>query len=229
MGIFTTQYFDREIILTDTSAYAKGAVYEKKIYEHELIKRLYSHLEINSDTIFFDIGANTGAFTFLPLINPHIQIHAFEPNRVCFDILSENIDWNGLKSKVYLYNFGFWSEKTLLELKIPIETGLGTVSNNPLFSDYKIQVINVDTLDNFIFSNSIYPNVIKIDTEGAELEILKGGSVFLKDNNPAILLEYDSNRTSQFGYERERILETLISFGYNQFTQLSEGDLLAKK
>jgi hypothetical protein len=69
--------------------------------------------------------------------------------------------------------------------------------------------------------------VIKIDTEGSELNILKGGEKTIREFKPAILLEFDNKNTTQFGYMRDDIVELLRSYGYSTFKLLAESDLFA--
>ena len=64
------------------------------------------------------------------------------------------------------------------------------------------------SLRDFITRYGFAPDVLKIDVEGAETEVLRGGADFLREWKPAILL-------SVHGPERRReCLELLRDFGY---------------
>jgi FkbM family methyltransferase len=63
-------------------------------------------------------------------------------------------------------------------------------------SDFKIdQVVEIecDTLDNVLLKNSIKIDYIKLDTQGSELDILKGGASAIDKNIFAIELEVEFN------------------------------------
>jgi FkbM family methyltransferase len=49
--------------------------------------------------------------------------------------------------------------------------------------------VNCDTLDTVFSKEKIIPDFIKIDTQGAELEILKGAEVLLKNHHPMVTCE----------------------------------------
>ncbi len=72
------------------------------------------------------------------------------------------------------------------------------MGDNPLrFNDIKPVEIDVNTLDNIFFNNNITVDYIKIDTEGYEYYILKGGENTIKKNKPIIQLEYNVTNMKQ--------------------------------
>ena len=81
--------------------------------------------------------------------------------------------------------------------------------------------VNVTTLDGWWASlvhrvpraAELGISMLKIDTEGAELMVLLGGSSFITTQSPEIFLEMSSH-TEDFGYASSRITELLNSWGY---------------
>lgn len=49
--------------------------------------------------------------------------------------------------------------------------------------------IRIDTLDNYFADSEIAPNFLKIDVEGFEQNVIKGGSIFLPKNKPTVVME----------------------------------------
>lgn len=62
------------------------------------------------------------------------------------------------------------------------------------------------TLDSFVTGKTI-PHLIKIDVEGHENEVLRGGKNFLKNNKPLIIME-------SFPPKQEQVIDFLQDFGY---------------
>lgn len=239
MNGFKSSFLGREIILSEKCNSIWGATRGGQIYEEPLINEFYKKIIFNKDEInFLDIGANTGGFIFLPLLNESIKCFAFEPNPAAYTALTENIELNNLKNNVETFNMGMWKEPSELELKIPVDTtdsGLATMGNDPSrfiydnkTGEFTTHKVNCTTIDTFFEQKKLDSiDIIKIDTEGAELAILIGGQKTLKEFKPLVVLEYDNKNTAQFGYEREEILKLLQTYGYTKFQLFGESDLIA--
>jgi hypothetical protein len=66
---------------------------------------------------------------------------------------------------------------------------------------------------------------MKIDVEGAEIEVFYSAEQTIKRHRPGILTEYTSLNTRQCGYEREEIMALLKRWGYTKFRQVGIEDL----
>jgi hypothetical protein len=79
--------------------------------------------------------------------------------------------------------------------------------------------INMITIDLW-WANLSYPqiNVVKIDVEGAELLVLKGGEKFIDKCGPIIFLEIEPKNLKVYPYKKEDILKWLNEHDYNLFT-----------
>jgi|688.fasta_scaffold182232_3 FkbM family methyltransferase len=240
MKTFKSSFLGKEILMSDKCKTIWGAtVYGGEIQDELLIYNFYNSIIFNRNTInFFDIGSNTGSFIFLPVLNSTINCFAFEPNPLAYDVLLENIEINNLQNNVHPYNMGLWHTAMELELKIPIDTtdsGLATFGDNPSrftyadktgeFTKHKVKCETIDNMFQKLKLESL--DIIKIDTEGAELSIIKGGETTIKQFKPNILLEFDNTNTGQFGYKCDDIILLLQSYGYTNFNLLGQSDLLA--
>lgn len=226
-----------QVKLSERCTQVMGSSRHGQIYELNLVQEFFRRLNnLNPTPTFIDIGANTGSYSLLPIANDNINCYAFEPNPVAFDILSENVELNQLMDKVKLFNNGIWSENKMLDLKIPvdkIDSGLSTFGNNPSrfkydnkAGEFTTHSVECFTLDSFIKENNIDGvDAIKIDTEGAELDILKGGIETLKKYKPLLLMEYDDKNTNQFGYDRSKIVDFLKEIGYTNFEMWQLSDI----
>lgn len=129
----------------------------------------------------FDVGANIGHFTRLysELVKDFGHVYSFEPSKDTFDKLQKNAALQNVK----LINLALYSSIGT-HLFYEFEPGFGVfnslqvpnIEHRPVRSIF-VQTI---TLDEFCRQNNIFEiDFLKLDTEGAELDILKGSKELL--------------------------------------------------
>ena len=181
-----------------------------------------------------DIGANLGSYC-IPLAKkyPNIDFHAFEPQRIISYQLGANTIINGLEN-VHINCNAISDKCEILNPVMPdyaVEGNIGAFSINKevrengyeCSSSGKLQEITTYPLDDFIFTDV---KLIKIDVEGHELEVLKGGVKTIKENNyPPIIFEawtwkpwYKEKRTALFDYLHE-LGYNIIELGENNIAR----------
>jgi FkbM family methyltransferase len=145
------------------------------------------------DTVV-DVGAHIGLYTIITAkrVGPTGKVIAIEPDPENFKILKKNISLNQL-SNVEPLECAAYSAKKKLKLFLPeVEGGrtiFNTVIQDRVRSCNDFLEVEANTLDNILNENNVQRvNWIKIDVEGAELEVLKGASNVLKANKSIILL-----------------------------------------
>ena len=178
---------------------------------------------LNSDDIFYDIGANRGFYTFLAS-ELCKEVHTFEPMPELTDAIKKNVQ----EGEAIVVNSVALSDKDgSIDFFIMESTMLNTV--NPSVAEHgvskKITVPTV-TIDKYLTSNA-KPTFLKIDAEGAEEMIIKGGSHFFSSNSPVIAMEI-------WGKENDWELsmgaaERLVKMGYKTFRLDEEGELMDVK
>ena len=173
------------------------------------------------DPFLIDIGANTGYCALLPALNDRIKAIAFEPNLEIFSLLKKNIEANGLQNNVYAYPIALSDKPGTATLKVPasgVDSGLACTGLPLRFTQWKELSVPLDTLDR-VLSRKRPPRIdlIKIDTEGGELPVLKGGINTIKEFKPHIICEYWAPNTAQFGYHPDEITSFLTNLGYSSY------------
>jgi len=132
--------------------------------------------------VFFDIGANLGQ-TIQKIVKscPRAKIFAFEPSKQCFGTLKMNFN----TANVSLNNLAVGSASGQLEFNEYSWSALNSLLKRAYGSAKILETYLVDvvTIDEFCKENGIsYINLLKTDTEGYELHVLKGASDLMKQN-----------------------------------------------
>jgi len=200
-------------------------------YDAKLIEFFLKQIRKVENPIVIDVGANTGSFAMLPLLHPGATVHAFEPNPLAFQLLQSNLTANGLEDAVQLYQMAVADRDGDSTLLIPVNAihaafsclADGTPRRNELL--WREEPVKVCKLDSLPIKRVDF---IKIDTEGAELLVLRGGERLIRSSLPKILLEFTPLNTRQFGYEPEALIELLKSWGYTSFQREGIEDLWAE-
>ncbi|MFX1274385.1 MAG: FkbM family methyltransferase [Promethearchaeota archaeon] len=155
------------------------------------IRFLRNNLKDND--VIFDVGANIGEWTKQALnFKKKIYLHCFEPSIVSFGQLINN----NFPSNVICNNFGLSSIK---EEKLLYSTEKGSTLSSlykrkwfkdriNIDSELKNELIRLDTLDNYCnLQNIEHINFLKIDVEGHEYEVLKGGKKMFENSQVDII------------------------------------------
>jgi FkbM family methyltransferase len=165
---------------------------------------------LRQDDVFVDVGANVGSYTILASGEIGAKTISIEPVPSTFKFLKDNIALNNIGDLVEIHNIGLAGSNGLIKFTGTHDTVNHVATNN----DKKDLIeVKVDTLDNIIKARN--PCLIKIDVEGYESEVLKGGSKVLK--NPflkALIVELNGSG-KRYGYDDNDIHKKLTK---NNFT-----------
>jgi len=168
------------------------------LLDEVFIRRLYDFkTDAPPEGIMVDIGANIGAVTqFFSLASPTLQIHAYEPNPAAFEVLRQNIEDNRLGARVTAFSEAVGREAGDLSLWVDVNTTLSTayMESSPGEGGRKIKVpmISLDEVWRRLSSHGrIW--LLKVDTEGAEGDILEGASKIALDAVQNAIIEYHDN------------------------------------
>lgn len=149
---------------------------------------------LNRGGSFIDIGAHHGYFsTFVyPYLRQKMSIHAFEPDPDNYAILKQNIEINKLKNVIAVDLVA--SNKTGLVDFLQSEASDNSgILKHPSSGTYKKIRAKSITLDKYVKEHKISNiSVLKIDTEGSELEVLQGAENTLR-SNPNIVVIFELN------------------------------------
>ncbi len=167
--------------------------------------------------VVFDVGAHIGLCS-MPLskvISPLGMIYAFEPAKTNLKYLSKNITYSGLTNIKVLPNLvGKITEENVPFYEANYITGMNSVVSYKKNDSYKITYKNQISLDGFCRDNGVIPEVIKIDVEGAEIDVLKGAQKTLKIHRPTIILSVHPRHLELLGESVENLRSLIAELKY---------------
>lgn len=189
-------------------------------YEPEKTDFIKQHC-VEGDVVV-DIGAHIGIFTnFLAeQVGASGKVYSFEPAPLTYKILQHTIDYNNLKGNVEAYQVAVSDKEDELTFYIYDNS---KISSGNSFSDHNTAgqnpipiTVKTVSLDDF-FKNKQAANIsfIKIDAEGAELEILKGAEKTIKAHKPFITLEVHPKVFTPVDKVMNELYELIIAYGYS--------------
>jgi FkbM family methyltransferase len=129
--------------------------------------------------IVLDIGANTGSYAAaIRKLAPQAIVFAFEPSSVARKSLEDRFKGD---SSVNVVPFALGSKNSKETLWSDIPGGeLASLTKRKLdhlgINFNQTESVDVVTLDSWASTSKVVPNLIKIDVEGHELDVLKGGT-----------------------------------------------------
>lgn len=141
-------------------------------------------IDIRLNTIF-DVGANVGlTVQNFSKVFPQAKIYSFEPVSSTFESLRKNT--RGIKN-VECHKIAFSDQAGSVDIKLYDEgrSSLNSLNVNAMnVSEHAaVESIRTDTIDNFLKINKDIASIdlLKLDTEGFEIPVLKGASESLRN------------------------------------------------
>jgi len=195
---------------------------------YERIQTQYFKSLMKPGDVFFDIGSNIGYYslTAAPLVGPGGKIYAFEPATQQFTLLNGNIARNGL-NQIEPVQLALSDTKGpgVLHLDDTFNTGSAALCNSSVAGPHE-ELVTCTTLDDFVDSRRIDRiDAMKIDVEGFEMSVLRGGRRTLERLRPTLLIEVKEHHLQRAGLSREELYAYLRGLGYTSFRIKPHGRL----
>ena len=152
---------------------------------YEIHKRIAFEREVKPGMVIYDIGANVGFYSILgaQLAGPNGSVIAFEPFHRNVEYIRKHIDLNQFKNiKVMEVAVSNVNGSVFFEPGISIATGHLSKTGS-----LEVQSISLDKL--FNDGTLPAPDVIKVDVEGAELDVFTGAQELIKNHRPLIFVD----------------------------------------
>jgi FkbM family methyltransferase len=171
---------------------------------------LHARRMLRPGAVIFDVGANFGYYALMLAagLRKACEVHAFEPTEGTYRRLCRHIALNGMDC-IHAH-------------RIALSDRSGTASmhgrdgnSGAAFLEPGEGEVQVTTLDAFVAERGIDRlDLIKIDVEGFEEKVLRGGERVLRELRPRILFELQPVTLERAGSSVERLATLLTSHGY---------------
>lgn len=224
LGITETLQFSPNWTLT-CHPYAYRVAYQAQIADPEQSEEFDNFLLQCSDRMFLlDIGAHFGVFS---LAAAHFggKAIAVDPSPIATRMIARQAALNGLAKRI-----------RIIKAAVSDESGVVSLLSSGVFSDgyFKVaqgrtrceltrtQAITIDQL----VSQHGSPTHIKIDVEGQEAAVLRGGRKTLAEFSPILFLELHNEMVTAEGGDPNLALNELTELGYETFAP--KGNSLAR-
>lgn len=176
-----------------------------------------------ADSTYVDVGANRGQILAEAVrVAPHGRHLAFEPiPSVAADLARTfpGVDCRQLALGARSQTAEFCHFRKL--------EGWSGLRRSPEISDERGDpeyiTVTVSTLDAEIGEQT--PAVIKIDVEGAELDVIEGARTLIAGVRPMILFEHVASAAVLYGSSSEDLWDRLVELGYEIFTVTGDGPI----
>jgi FkbM family methyltransferase len=170
------------------------AIWLNGYYEKNTTELVSNILE--EGEVFVDIGANIGYFTIVSAkeVGSEGEVYSYEPVSQNLDLLRKNIEVNELEN-VSVRNKLVSGSSGERSLGISKRKGQHSVKGD--FSEEEmVKSVKLDEeLERRI-------SLVKIDVEGAELEVIEGGMETIRRDSPEIILEYNRSKWDTEKFEK---------------------------
>lgn len=173
-------------------------------FETSLLK-LVDLVGVDDANTVLDIGANIGSASIPVCVKNQLNLIAIEASKENALELLRNVSVNNIQAQVHIFALVDSENGNFIKLFKPggnsgansIERNWNSsVNTNP--TEEWVPTTTLDRLNTLLELDRNRISFIKIDVEGAELQVLRGGREFFTENRAPILLEYRSDIQKKF-------------------------------
>ena len=176
----------------EAASYVQGAV--------ELPVQETVSTSLNAGDIFYDVGANVGFFSVLAgrIVGSTGAVYAFEPVPQNALQVEKNACLNNLNN-IEVVRIALSNHCGQSELLLARHSGGAVLKGAGIPPDFTESIaVETISMDAVLEKKKLRsPNLVKIDVEGAELDVLKGMTGVLRKYGPKVIIEVDDEVQSR--------------------------------
>lgn len=197
---------------------------------YEELETAFMLRALRRGTTVLDVGANRGYYTLLASqrVGPRGRVIAFEPSARERRFLKANLFLNRCRN-VVVESFALGGASGAADLYVVegYSTGCNCLRSRQAELPGYTTTVSMRTLDEYVKGQGIdHVDLLKMDIEGAELEVIRGASRFLRRRpRPIIVCELIDQLTHLWGYEPGETIAHLSELGFEWFCLSTQGSL----
>lgn len=172
---------------------------------------------IREENTILDIGAHHGYYSLIAsnLVGKRGKVFAFEPVKENYFILLKNVSLNKFRN-VECWNSAISDNNCEKDFYISKASDSSGFTPHPLSSTVEKRLVQTYSIDEFFNDQKI--DIIKIDTEGHELSILKGAkNTIRKNDNIILIVEFNPICIKNTKNDPIDLLDKLDSYDFDIF------------
>jgi FkbM family methyltransferase len=165
-----------------------------------------------------DVGAHIGTHTLLmaEAVGPTGRVLSFEPESRNATLLQRNVDRNGFSERVTVTRAAAADE--VRDVRLILERGATNWIDVGSQTARKADVVRCTTLDVAVQQAGLARvDLVKTDTEGAELLVLRGAEKTLSNFRPVLVVESAARYLARYGTTPHELVGHLTLRGYRPF------------
>ena len=169
---------------------------------------------IRQGATVFDVGANLGAYTLLfgQWVGAAGRVVAFEPSAASRSGLARHVHLNDLEDRVEIVSAAVTDHVGRAPFHIDRFGGASSLHTAAQAAPTTITV-DTTTLDAFCAERGVTPEVVKIDVEGAEVEVLRGARNLLSSSRVTAFVEFHPSVWAARGFHAADVERELADLG----------------
>ena len=191
---------------------------------HEVHEMAFVLHLLRPDEHFVDIGANIGSYAILGG-GARARVTAVEPIPSTFAHLKRNVALNELEERVRCYQVGLSGQAGTLRFSSGLDTVNHVLAEGEILPSIDVPVMRLDDM-----VGDDVPVLMKIDVEGHELSVLRGGPLTLSNPRLLAVIMETNGSGARYGVADEALVAVMrehgfAPFGYDPFV-LKDGQLV---
>ena len=176
-----------KIQIDPSNGFIDEQIFVSGSYEPDILAVIQEHLSIGGT--YIDIGANIGqhALFAAAVVGQKGTVHAFEPIKKLSEQIRFSVEANHFTDRFKIHNLACGAIASTAHIDINTQNiGGSKIDTTRKDSEAMIYITPADTILKEVPSIDL----IKIDTEGFELEVLEGLQATLTKHTPSLIIEY---------------------------------------
>jgi FkbM family methyltransferase len=184
------------------------------VVRNDVLQINYMEDNFKESDVLWDIGSHHGHYSIFAatIAKANNQVFSFEPDAVARKIQAGNIELNGFADKITIFPDAVSNTNGVLHFKELNGNSNSHIVKNKSTNDNQINAVNSVTLDS-LTEILPCPTFVKIDTEGAEIDILSTAGSLLKNKNVQFICELHPFAWDEFNVKYETFTGLLKEHG----------------
>lgn len=211
----TARLYTGDRLRVDMSSSVGRSIWLRHFYKYEKDVEKVIRDILGKGDVFIDIGANVGYFSVIAsrIVGENGKVHSLEAIPKLCGLLSESIAINNIRNIKVLNNAAYSENRKIMFHSMKNSAFSYISKDNTSDNPIEVDAITLDSLIDKIGK----VDVMKIDVEGAEMDVLLGGEKLIRRYKPKIVMEVLDWSLQRFNYSSKDVLSFLRDIGYKAY------------